>query len=187
MELTPPDPFLTPLLELGVVAVSRLLKDACLYDLPPETITRGRGRPRIYGKNKLSLAKRAGHRQGWESITFNGRGVQTTRQYKTFLATSRLTGGVIRVVIVRFEDGGWNLNGSMYTLVELCCWDAEKADLTDRSDRPWDNPDRRPSHADRRRKISRGMLQKQILAALPNTPENHKLHSLFNDLIALAA
>ncbi len=75
----------------------------------------------------------------------------------------------------------------MYTLVELCCWDAEKADLTDRSDRPWDNPDRRPSHADRRRKISHEMLQKQILAALPNTPKNHKLHSLVNDLIALAA
>lgn len=233
-------PFLSPVLELGVVVVSRLRKDACLYDLPPEDKTRGRGRPRIYGKNKLSLAKRAGHRQGWESITYNCRCVETTRQYKTFLATSRLTGGVIRVVIIRFDDGGWapyfctdssaevrdileavaarwaieehfhdvkevwgagqqqvrniwsnigcwNLNGWMYALVELCCWDDEKADLTDRADRPWDNPDRRPSHADRRRKISREMLQKQILAALPNAPQHHKLHLLFNDLIALAA
>ena len=33
--------------------------------------------------------------------------MEVTRQHKTFVATSRLTGGVIRVVIVRFEDGGW--------------------------------------------------------------------------------
>ncbi len=30
-----------------------------------------------------------------------------TRQHKSFLATTRITGGVIRVVIVRFEDGSW--------------------------------------------------------------------------------
>ncbi|MBM4001292.1 MAG: hypothetical protein FJ297_17455 [Planctomycetes bacterium] len=35
----------------------------------------------------------------------------------------------------------WNLNQWMYTLVELCSWDAPKADLVDRADRPWDNPD----------------------------------------------
>lgn len=232
-------PFLTPLLDLGVVVVSRLRKDACLYDVPPEIKTRGRGRPRIYGKNRLSLAKRAGHRRGWESITCNARGVETSIQYKTFLATSRLTGGVIRVVIVRFADGGWapyfctdalaevreiveavsarwaieehfhdvkevwgagqqqvrnvwssigcwNLNGWMYTLVELCCWDDEKSELTDRSDRPWDNPDRRPSHADRRRKIAREMLQEQYSTALLNHPESDKLKSIFNHLIALA-
>jgi len=31
--------------------------------------------------------------------------------------------------------------------VELCSWDVAKPKLTDRSDRPWDNPNRRPSHA----------------------------------------
>ena len=232
-------PFLSPLLELGVVVVSRLRKDACLYDLPLESKTKGRGRPRIYGKNKLSLAKRAGHRQGWETITYHCRGAEVTRQYKTFLATSRLTSGVIRVVIIRFDDGGWapyfctdssaavhdileavaarwaieehfhdvkevwgagqqqvrnlyssigcwNLNGWMHTLVELCCWDEDKSVLTDRTDRPWDNPDRRPSHADRRRRISREMLQKQFFAALPYAPQRQKLRSLFNDMLALA-
>lgn len=73
----------------------------------------------------------------------------------------------------------------MYTLVELCCWDDEKSELTDRSDRPWDNPDRRPSHADRRRKISREMLQEQYSTALQNHPESGKLKSIFNNLIAL--
>lgn len=30
-----------------------------------------------------------------------------TRQYTSFLGTSRLVGDVIRIVIVRFDDGGW--------------------------------------------------------------------------------
>ena len=228
-------PFLLPVLDLGIVVVSRLRKDACLFDLPPE----GSHGNRIYGKNKISLAKRAGHRQGWSTITYHCRGVNVTRQYKTFLATSRLIGGKIRVVIVRFEDGGWapyfctdtsakvcdiletvaarwaieehfhdvkevwgagqqqvrnvwsnlacwHLNQWMYTLVELCCWDVDKSELSDRSDRPWDNADRRPSHADRRRSIAREMLGKQFLAALPHGPKHRKLSTLFQDLIALA-
>ena len=63
-------PFLLPVLELGIVVVSRLRKDACLFDLPPE----GSHGNRIYGKNKISLTKRAGHRQGWSTITYYCRG-----------------------------------------------------------------------------------------------------------------
>jgi len=229
-------PFLKPTLALGIVVVSRLRKDANLRDLPPQD-SHGN---RIYGKNKISLAKRAGHREGWSTITYHCRGVEVTRQYKTFLATSRLISGEIRVVIVRFEDGGWapyfctdtsaeisdiletvaarwaieehfhdvkevwgagqqqvrnvwsnlgcwHLNQWMYTLVELCCWDVAKSELSDRSDRPWDNADRRPSHADRRRSISREMLGKQFLAVLPHGPKHRKLWTLFQNLIALAA
>jgi hypothetical protein len=228
-------PFLLPVLHLGIVVVSRLRKDAWLFDLPPE----GSHGNRIYGKNKISLAKRAGHRQGWQTITYPCRGVEVTRQYKTFLATSQLVSGQIRVVILRFEDGSWapyfctdtsaevrdlleavaarwaieehfhdvkevwgagqqqvrnvwsnlgcwHLNQWLYTLVELCCWDVNKSDLTDRGARPWDNPDRRPSHADRRRWISREMLQKQFLAALPDAPDQRKFRTLFEGLIALA-
>ena len=54
--------------------------------------------------------------------------------------------------------GCWHLNQWMYTLVELGCWDVAKSELSDRRDRPWNNADRRPSHADRRRSISREML-----------------------------
>ena len=99
-------PFLLPVLGLDIVVVSRLRKDACLYDLPDHPSSPPRAHP-IYGKNKISLAKRAAHRQGWQTITYHCRGVEVTRQYKTFLATSRLVSGQIRVVIVRFEDGGW--------------------------------------------------------------------------------
>jgi hypothetical protein len=227
--------FLLPILALDIVVVSRLRKDACLFDLPPA----GSHGNRIYGKNKISLAKRAGHRQGWQTITYNCRGVEVTHQYKTFLATSQLVSDQIRVVIVRFEDGGWapyfctdtsaeardileavaarwtieehfhdvkevwgagqqqvrnvwsniacwNLNQWLYTLVELCCWDMDQSELSDRRARPWDNPDRRPSHADRRRTISREMLQKQFLAVLPDAPDSDKFRTLFEGLIALA-
>jgi len=58
--------------------------------------------------------------------------------------------------------------------------------LTDRRSRSWDNPDRRPSQADRRRSISREMLEKQFLAALPRTPNNRKIHRLFEALLDLA-
>jgi hypothetical protein len=229
-------PFLLPVLALGIVVVSRLRKDACLFDVPPE----GSHGNRIYGQHRISLAKRAGHHQGWSTITYQCRGVEVTRQYKTFVATSRLISGEIRVVIVRFEDGGWapyfctdtsadvkdiletaaarwaieehfhdvkevwgagqqqvrnvwsnigcwHLNQWMYTLVELCCWDVDKSELSDRRDRPWDNVDRRPSHADRKRYISHEMLKKQFLAALPHSPDHGKLWSLFQALIALAA
>jgi hypothetical protein len=96
-------PFLLPLLGLEIVVVSRLRKDACLFDLPPA----GSHGNRIYGKNKISVAKRAGQRRGWQTITYNCRGVEVTRQYKTFLATSELVSGPIRVVILRYEDGSW--------------------------------------------------------------------------------
>jgi hypothetical protein len=74
----------------------------------------------------------------------------------------------------------------MFTWVELATWDEDKSKLTDRGDRPWDNPARRPSHADRKRAISREMLRKQFLAALPDIPDRHKLRTLFDRLIAFA-
>jgi hypothetical protein len=232
-------PFLDPVRAQGVVVVSRLRKDAKLFDLPParQPGERGPGRPPVYGKQRIDLAKRAGHKQGWQSITFRCRGEEVTRPCKTFLATSRLVGGVIRVVIVRFDDGWaayfctdptadvrqileavasrwaleehfhdvkevwgagqqqvrnvwssigcWHLNQWLFTLVELCSWDHQKSALTDRSDRPWDNPDRRPSHADRRRAIGREMLEKQFLTVLPRGPDANKFRNLIASVLSL--
>jgi hypothetical protein len=96
-------PFLLEALALDIVVVSRLRKDACLYDLPGPRPPHRRGPDPIYGKNKIDLAKRAAHRQGWQTITYLCRGEEVTRQYKTFLATSKLVSAQIRVVIVRFD------------------------------------------------------------------------------------
>jgi len=62
---------------------------------------------RIYGFHRISLAKLAAHGDGWKSMTYQCRGSMVTREYKSFLATSRLVSGVIHVVILRFDDGGW--------------------------------------------------------------------------------
>lgn len=101
-------PFLERVLAAGAVVVSRLRKDAALWSVP-EVVAPGqrkRGRPRIYGKDKFSLAKRAGHRQGWQTDDFVLYGKAVRKKYKTFLATYEPVGGVIRVVLVK-EEHGW--------------------------------------------------------------------------------
>lgn len=101
-------PFLRPVLALGVVVVSRLRKDAALWSVPEpiEPSRRQRGRPRTYGKDKISLAKRAGQARGWQVGDFDLYGETVRKTYKTFLATYEPVGGVIRVVLVK-EEHGW--------------------------------------------------------------------------------
>jgi hypothetical protein len=98
-------PFLKPMPGLGVTVVSRLRKDAALWDVPRPHRGR-RGRPRVYGENRVELAKRAGQRRGWASDTFTLYGKETAKRYKTFVATWRPAGGAIRVVVVD-EPAGW--------------------------------------------------------------------------------
>lgn len=229
-----------PLMKLGVFVFSRLRSDAVLYDLPAKPKPGQLGRPPIYGAQRISLSKRASHRRGWQTIAYRCRCGEVTRQYKTFLATSALTSGVIRVVLVKFDHGGWaayfcsnaevsardiletiadrwaieeffhdtkevwgagqqqvrnvwsnigcwHLNMWMYTLVELCSWDSTAEELSDRSDRPWDNPHRRPSHADKRRTLSREMLRKQFSVVLPETADKEQIQTLIEQVIRLAA
>lgn len=102
-------PFLAAAKRAGVIVVSRLRHDAALCSVP-EVVPPGqrkRGRPRTYGPEKLSLAKRAAHRGGWQRGTFHVYGVDVVKEYKTFLATYRPAGGLIRVVIVREVERSW--------------------------------------------------------------------------------
>lgn len=101
-------PFVQPLLKQGVTLVGRLRKDSALYDLPPlekPGAKKRRGRKRKYGKNRISLAKRAAHRQGWQEVECVVYGQRAVKQAKTFLATHATFGGVIRVVIVKESTG----------------------------------------------------------------------------------
>lgn len=98
---------LREILPLGVTFISRLRCDAALRSVPPPWQP-GRGAKRKYGREVISLAKRAAHRRGWRSIDvalYGGRRV--TKTYKTFLATWPVAGGLIRVVIVR-ESNCWD-------------------------------------------------------------------------------
>jgi hypothetical protein len=100
--------FLKPAMALGMTVVSRLRCDAALWSLPPVVPPdqRGPGRPRTYGTERISLAKRAGQRRGWTTEAFTLYGQRVTKRYKTFLATWKPAGGVIRVVLVD-EPAGW--------------------------------------------------------------------------------
>jgi hypothetical protein len=236
--------FLKPALQAGFVVVARLRKDAALCDLPPVVPPgqkRRRGRPPIYGKNHLSLAKRAGQRRGWTVVTIRtttGRSV--TKLIKTFLATWRPAGGVVRVVILKESDGSWRaflcsapqaevtaivqaihdrwaieqnyhdlkeverieqvqlrrywanvgalqLNLWVHTLIEVWAWDRDAAALCDRSDRPWDDANRRPSHADRRRALQREMLEEEYQRLVVPTRWSEKIWPLLASVLRIAA
>jgi hypothetical protein len=99
-------PFLAEAKRLAVVVFSRLRRDAALRSLPRPRRAGQRGRPRVYGEDRLSLAMRAGQRRGWREVQCVQYGERVTKTIKTFVATWRPAGGAIRVVIVR-EDDGW--------------------------------------------------------------------------------
>ena len=99
--------FLRPARQEGYTVVSRLRQDAALWSLPPTTRRPGqRGPLPTYGKRRLDLAKRAGQKRGWQQVECVQYGERVTKTYKTFLATWRPAGGVIRVVLVQ-EERGW--------------------------------------------------------------------------------
>jgi hypothetical protein len=101
-------PFLQRALAAGLVVVSRLRKNAALRslpELPRPGQSAKRGRKPKYGKETISLAKRAAHRRGWQTADFTLYNKTVRKTFKTFLATYEPVGGVIRVVLVRETDG----------------------------------------------------------------------------------
>jgi hypothetical protein len=232
-------PFLKAATAVAVV-VSRLRKDAALCDVPTllPAGQRGRGRPRTYGKNKISLAKRAGQRRGWQLVTLVLYGKEVTKRYKTFLATYRPAGGLIRVVLVEEEPGEWRAyfctkadatvveileavadraaieqvfhdikevhgvgqaqvrnywsNVAVYhvklwwhTLIELWAWHQPATALVNRGKSPWDDEDRRPSHADRRNALRRQCLTEEFQAAARFGAVPRKIQSLWRSVLGL--
>jgi DDE superfamily endonuclease len=94
--------------KVGWVMVTRLRRDAHLNDLPKvskRNRKRGRGRPRVYGTKRIKLSLRAGQKRGWEAIDVAmSQGKVKRWEVKSFLATWRVAGGVVRVVLVREES-----------------------------------------------------------------------------------
>lgn len=227
--------FLKPALRAGAVLVSRLRKDAALWTLPPKKKP-GRGRPRIYGTERIDLARRARNQRGWRRDEFVLYGKKVVKRYKTFPATYRPVGGTIRVVLVK-ESRGWaaffctdleatvaqileavakraaieqnfhdvkevhgagkqqlrnyyanlaayHLNLWTHTLVELWAWDKPHERLCHRERSPWDDPSRRPSHADRRNALRRACLDAELSRATARKPIRGKIKSVVQTLVA---
>jgi hypothetical protein len=115
-------PFLLPAQEEGWVVISRLRKDAHLCDLPPTERRLGqRGPMPTYGKGRIYLAELAADAEGWQQVECTQYGEVVTKTIKTFLATWRPAGGVIRVVLVQEEDGWvpFFATGAEVTAVEI--------------------------------------------------------------------
>lgn len=116
-------PFLRAAKEGGWTVVSRLRKDAALFSVPGPRQPGQRGRPRIYGPRRISLAKRAGQTRGWEAVECEQYQARVTKTVKTFRATWRPAGGPIVVVLVK-EDTGWlaffspNVNATAVEILE---------------------------------------------------------------------
>jgi DDE superfamily endonuclease len=232
-------PFLKEARTLGVTVVSRLRKDAALWSVPGPKPPGRRGPAPTYGKNRIGLANRAGQRRGWSTGVFDLYGEKTVKRYKTFPATWRPAGGLIRVVLVE-ESTGWvaffctDASASVgtilsavadrftletafrdckevvgagqqqvrfmwasigafhvclwtYTLTEAWAWGREAEDLVDRSASPWDDPARRPSHADKRRAWRRELLGEEIRAVLRPGVTDAEFQAVAERLLSLAA
>jgi hypothetical protein len=83
--------------------------------------------------------------------------------------------------------GVFHLNLWMHTLVELWAWRLPHEQLCDRSDSPWDDPDRRPSHANRRKALRQQFLQNELNAIARRGSLPRKILDLTRWLAQLAA
>ena len=232
-------PFLGPPAALGVAVVSRLRRDAAPRSVPGPRRPGRRGPNRRYGERRIDLAMRAGQRRGWRSGVFDLYGRPVRKTYKTFLATWRPAGGLIRVVLVK-EPHGWlaffctdpaasvaDVPGCVadrfaletafrdakevvgagrqqvrylwanvgafhvclwtYTMTEAWAWGRGEAGLVDRSASPWDDPTRRPSHADKRRAWRRELLAGEIRGVLRAATTEAEIQAAAERLIQWAA
>ncbi|MGA2059485.1 MAG: hypothetical protein ABSG67_03305 [Thermoguttaceae bacterium] len=74
----------------------------------------------------------------------------------------------------------------MHTLVELWAWRRWYNTLSDRSNSPWDDPLRRPSHADRRNALRRKILCAEFSATASCRRLPRKIRALVNQLLGIA-
>jgi hypothetical protein len=82
--------------------------------------------------------------------------------------------------------GAYHLCLWMHSLVELWAWAKSKAEICDRRDSPWDDPCRRPSHADRRKALRHNILQLQYLSLAPCWRAARKIAAFAQQLVKLA-
>jgi len=83
--------------------------------------------------------------------------------------------------------GAFHLNMWVHTMVELWAWDKRASVICDRSDSPWDDTPRRPSHADRCQALRRAVLRKTFFDISGHSRKNRKIVRQFYKLMKLAA
>jgi hypothetical protein len=90
----------------GITIISRIKRNANLYDLPPKRKRKRRGRPRTKGRKLAKLEKMAAHIKNWETIMFRQRGKSVKRLvYTRVVLWYKVSRKPILVVISRDPDG----------------------------------------------------------------------------------
>ena len=116
-----------------------------------------------------AIADRAAVEQDFHDLKeVHGAGQQQVRHYGATIAAYHLT--------------LW-----LHTLVEVWSWHQEQASLCDRRASPWDDPNRRPSHADRCKALRRSCIGMVIRGALGRARSLPKIHALVRRLLTLVA
>jgi hypothetical protein len=80
----------------------------------------------------------------------------------------------------------YHLNLWMHTLVELWAWGKSHEQLCDRSDSPWDDAHRRPSHANRRNALRKQIMRNELSAIITAWSLPRKIIQPAETLMALA-
>ena len=92
-----------------VTLISRMRRDATLYDLPPQTQTGRRGRPRQKGlplAKPPKLAEQADRKKAWQTVTVRERSQKRRRQlYSQEVVWYKVSKTPVRLVISRDPDG----------------------------------------------------------------------------------
>ena len=83
--------------------------------------------------------------------------------------------------------GALAVNLTLYSVVEMWAWSRPEEELVDRSRSPWDEEDRRPSHADKRKALQREVLRAEIRAVVGRRAEREEFRQLVTCLLDLAA
>ena len=79
-----------------------------------------------------------------------------------------------------------HLNLWLHTLVELWAWNRPAQELVHRRDSPWDDAQRRPSHADRRKSLQAMCLANEFSRAVPGGRLARKMRDLLTRLLRIA-
>lgn len=83
--------------------------------------------------------------------------------------------------------GTFHLNLWLHSLVELWAWNKSAKVLCDRSDSPWDDAFRRPSHADKCVALKRKVLKQTFFVSSGKSHKINKIHKQFYKLLKLVA
>ena len=83
--------------------------------------------------------------------------------------------------------GAFHLNLWLHSMVELWAWNKSARILCNRSDSPWDDANRRPSHADKCAALRREVLKRTFFVSSAKNHEINKIQKQFYKLLKLVA